>query len=217
VTLAITLANAGVTKGDRPKDRTETHLVGATAPAYDPFSFCCYRALLLGHPAAITRAVLRPGGRRLLTEPLSPQPLLGEETVAWREWSCRKSLLFRLQSGGFGHTTRRVFGYRHSDGHGPRPWLRYQPDEVVLDPATGAPPTFADAEDFRRKVQVLGPGQGPITRAQAWSTWFWLLLHATFCANTIGGTDPSGGRPDMAPWSPDGILYMGTSLKKKGW
>jgi hypothetical protein len=47
VTLTVELSNTRTDRGNRRRNRTETYVLGQ-APRYDPFSFCCYRALLLG-------------------------------------------------------------------------------------------------------------------------------------------------------------------------
>jgi hypothetical protein len=175
----------------------------------DLFTFCCCRALVLGDPVVVVRAKVQPGGRMTLTDPLESQPLRGEAAVERRHWSNRQALLFRLQGRG-GYTTRRFFGYRYSDGQGARPWLHYQQEEVILDRATGHPPTFADADDYQRKIRVMTP-DGPPTKAQVWSTWFWLLLHTTFRA-----AKPSG-QYILAPWDHQyGILFERTTVTTHG-
>jgi hypothetical protein len=203
MTLTVELANARIDCGRRLRKRTENYIVGvhhgpdmsSFTPGYDLFSFCCYRALLLGSPCAIVKAMVRPGCRKLLTEPLPPQRLKGEDTVEPRYWSTRHALQFLLWTRGPSYGAPRFFGYRYSDGVAVASWGRsasaswkdYRPDEVILDSATGAPPTFADLEDFQRKARVLAQGQ-PLTKDQAWSTWFWLLLHTTFHAVKLPGS-----------------------------
>jgi hypothetical protein len=175
------------------------------------FTFCCYRALLLGSPAVVLQATLQPGGKKILADPLSPQLLLGEETVEPREWSNRLALQFRLQRQGGGGTNRYLFGCRRSDVKGSPGGLRYQPNEALLDRTTGRPPAFADAEDFRRQVPVLVRGRPP-TKAQVWNTWFWLLLHQTFHGAKVAG------QFTLVPWYRDqhGIYVRGLTLVKKG-
>jgi hypothetical protein len=102
VTLTLELANTRKDRNDRLRNRTESYILGVThgpdangfQPAFDPFSFSCYRALLLGAPGAVIGATLQSGKRNLLTEPLSPQRLAGEEFVERREWSNRIALFF---------------------------------------------------------------------------------------------------------------------------
>jgi hypothetical protein len=226
VTLTLELANARTDRGDRLRNRTESYTLGvargtdavAFRPAFDPFSFCCYRAMLLGSPGAVIGATLQPGKQNLLTEPLSPQPLAGEAAVEPREWSNRIALFFVLRTRDGGTGDRRLFGCRASDTTCDpwAAWLRYQPAEVVLDRATGAPPTFADAADFARRAATLGGG-GPPTKAQAWSTWFWLLLHATVCA-AKRPAPAAPGTPAVVPWvrSEVGISFHRHSVMKKG-
>lgn len=227
VSLTLVLSNARTTRNDRPRNRTETYTIGVLppdgidqfTPVYDPFSFCCYRAFLLGHPIAIINAVIRPGNKKLLTEPLAPQCLKGEEAVGWREFTNRVAMNFRLRTDRKG-TNRRLFGARESHSKRPAPWLKYQREEVILDPATGAPPTFTDGEDFMRRSQTIGHEGGPITTAQAWSTWFWLLLHTTLYSKPILEQDDANrGKCLLKRWSRDeyGIQYRGLSLMKKGY
>ena len=217
VTVTMELSNTRTDRGRRPRNRTETYVLGvqhgpgAGLPASpgDLFTFCCYRALLLGDPVVVVRAKAQPGGRMILTDPLPAQPLRGEAAVEARYWSNRNALLFRLQGQG-GYVNRRFFGYRSSDGQGARPWLRYAPEEVILDRSTGAPPAFVDADDYQRKVRVMTP-EGSPTKAQAWSTWFWLLLHKTFHAAK------SSGHYILAPWDHQhGILFRGTTVTTHG-
>jgi hypothetical protein len=223
VTLTVELSNARTDRGGRLRNRTESYVLGllpggdicSFSPPYDLFSFCCYRALLLGSPGVIIRATVQPGGRKLLTEP--PQCLRGEEAVEERELENRAALLFLFQPTRGNHSTRRFFGFRASDATGSLEWLHYQPTQVILDPASGAPPTFRDTADFERKSQVLARG-GPLTKAQAWSTWFWLLLHKTFYAAQFP-TYPgdSAGQPCLAPWHPQlGIQFERTMIVKHG-
>jgi hypothetical protein len=217
VTLTLEVANSRIDRGRRLRSRTETYTVGIVhgpnmncfTPPYDLFSFCCYRTLLLGSPCAIVKAMIRPGGRKLLTEPLPPQRLKGEDAVESRYWCTRNALQFVLHSCGPGYGAPRFFGYRHSDGiavatwgrRGSLSWLFYQPDAVILDSATGAPPTFANLEDFQQKAQVLAQGQ-PLTKDQAWSTWFWLLLHTTFHAvKSPGLPDATKGQHTLEAWT----------------
>jgi hypothetical protein len=219
VTLSIELSNARTDRGGRLRSRTEQHILGVVhgpdvnsfTPPYDPFSFCCYRALLLGVPCAIVRATIQPGGRTLLADPLPPQRLKGEETVEARHWSTRSALLFRLYRPS-GNSPRRVFGYRNSDC---RPyWWGYDPAAAILDQATRLPPTFADLDDFQRKAQVLAGGK-PLTKMQAWSTWFSLLLHTTFYAiKKPVSPDAPNGRYQLEPWI--GIQPCDVSLMKAG-
>lgn len=226
VTLTLELANTRTDRNDRPRNRTESYILGGThgtdttgfRPAFDPFSFCCYRAMLLGAPGAVIGATLQPGKRNLLTEPLSPQCLVGEEVVERREWSNRIALFFIMRTDGGETGERRFFGCRESDttcDHWAA-WLQYKPAEAILDRATGAPPTFSDAVDFARKVATLARGKPP-TKAQAWSTWFWLLLHATFCA-AKRSTTADGGAPLTLPWVRNefGINFYRHSVIKKG-
>jgi hypothetical protein len=213
VTLTVELSNTRTDRGNRLRNRTETYVLGHS-PSYDPFSFCCYRALLLGAPGAIVRATLQPGRQGLLAEPLGPQRLRGEEAVEWRYFCNRTALTFRLHSAA-GSSWRRLFGFRHSDIKGRKGspggapgWLHYWPEEVILDPATKAPPTFADVADFERKSQLLAEGEAP-TRAQAWSTWLWLLLHATFYADSRTGS--------LSPWDRHyGVQSWRHTLMKAG-
>jgi len=217
ITLTIELSNLKTDQGNRLRNRTETYTLGVlpgtdakcVTPPCDVFTFCCYRALLLGDPAVVIRATLQPGGKKILTDPLSPQPLRGEDAVEAREWSNRHALLFRLQRRG-GFTNRQFFGYRQSDGQGSPRWLCYQPGEVIRDQATRMPPAFADAEDFQRKIRVLVRG-GPPTKAQAWNTWFWLLINKTYHAVK------AVGQYSLVSWYPDhGIIFRGVTISKKG-
>jgi hypothetical protein len=230
VTLTMELANSRKDRGRRLRNRSETYAVGihrgpdvsSFPPPYDLFSFCCYRALLLGSPCAVIKATVRPGGRKLLTEPLPAQRLKGQDAVEARYWSTRHGLLFLLDKQGGSYAHRRLFGYRHSDGvavaswrtRASATWFTYRPEEVVRDPATGVPPTFADPEDFQRKAQVLARGE-PLTKAQAWSTWFWLLLHTTFFAGrSPGSPEAPRGQPYLERWS--SIQFGDLSLMKAG-
>lgn len=225
VTLTLELANTRTDRNDRLRNRTESYILGVThspdttgfRAAFDPFSFCCYRAMLLGAPGAVIGATLQPGKRNLLTEPLSPQCLAGEEIVERREWSNRIALFFIMRTDGGETGDRRFFGCRESDttcDHWAA-WLQYKPAEAILDRATGAPPTFADAVDFAQKVATLARGKPP-TKAQAWSTWFWLLLHTTFCA--AKGADAGAGASLTLPWVRNefGINFYRHSVIKKG-
>ena len=223
VTLTLELSNTRTDRGGRPRNRTEsyvlglTHPAGASSPLFDPFSLACYRALLLGSPTAIIRATLRPSGRKLLTEPLGPQPLAGEDVVEPRA-SNRVCLLFRLYTHQSKTGQKRFFGCRGSDARFPSqtPWLNYRPEEVIFDRATGAPPTFADAADYARKAKALAGGNPP-TKTQAWSTWLWLLAHATFCPDTTppSPADP-GGRVALIPWSNEGAYFSRTVTTTAG-
>lgn len=143
--------------------------------------------------------MVRPGKQNLLTEPLSPQRLAGEEAVEPREWFNRIALFFILRTDRGETGSRRFFGCRESDATCDpwAAWLQYKPEEVILD---RAPPTFADVADFVRKAATLARGKPP-TKAQAWSTWFWLLLHATFCAaKRSAAADAGAGSPLILPW-----------------
>jgi hypothetical protein len=225
VTLTVGLSNTRTDRGGRPRNRTETYTLGVLnglgdncfTPSYDLFSFCCYRALLLGSPGVIIRATIQPGGRKLLTEPLAPQRLRGEDILEAREWSNRFGLMFRLQTSCGKYTNRHFFGYRHSDRKESAPWLHYQPQEVILDSTTGAPPSFADVEDFQRKGPLLAQGE-PLTKAQAWSTWFWLLLHTTFyAAKSPSEPGAADGQYYLVAWDHgNGIVYRGLTLMKAG-
>jgi hypothetical protein len=219
VKLTIELSNTGRTRSNRLRNRTETYVMGLVPsleinhfiPPADLFTFCCYRALLLGSPATVVRATVQPGRRNVLTDPLSPQPLQGEEAVETYDCSSRRALLFRMQGHrGRCHSSRYFFGFRYSDCRRSPAWLRYQPAEVILDRSTGAPPTFVDEADYQRKVPVLAGGEPP-TRAQAWSTWFWLLLHRTFAVYKESGENFLGR------WDPDhGIFFRGVSVRTRG-
>ncbi len=217
IMLTIELSNLRTDQGNRLRNRTETYTldvlpgtdVKCVAPRCDVFTFCCYRALLLGHPGAIVRATVKPGGKKILTDPLEPQPLQGEDVVEAREWSNRHALLFRLRRPG-GSSPRYFFGCRQSDIQGSPRWLDYQPGEVIRDKTTGRPPAFADVEDFQRKVRVLVQG-GPPTKAQVWSTWFWLLLQWTYHAARVSG------QYTLIPWRQEhGIYFSGVTAVKKG-
>jgi hypothetical protein len=216
VTLTVELSNTRTDRGGRLRNRTETYVLGVLngpgvnhfTPPYDLFSFCCYRALLLGSPGVIIKVTVQPGGRKLLTEPLPPQRLKGEDAVEPRHRDNRVAQLYRMYPIRGPSCPSRFFGYRSSDRGSPT-WLRYQPQEVILDPATGAPPTFGDVDDFQHKSQVIGPG-GPLTKAQAWSTWLWLLLHKTFHLTKCGG------QHTLMSWDQSGILFRGPSLMKHG-
>jgi len=219
VTLTVELSNTRMDRGRRLRNRTESYVLGLVhggdaryfTPSYDLFSLCCYRALLLGSPGAIVRATVLPGRRLLLTEPLPPQCLKGEDTVEERESGPRLALSFMMQTGEGHHPTRRFFGFRASDARGSLEWLHYEPKQVILERATGAPPTFADVADFQRKSQVIAKG-GPLTKVQAWSTWFWLLLHQTYFA-----AKAATGNYELASWNrQDGILFGRPRLMKHG-
>jgi hypothetical protein len=227
VTLTLELANARTDRTDRLRNRTESYILGVAhgtdatgfRPAFDPFSICCYRAMLLGAPGAVIGATLKPGKRNLLTEPLSPQCLAGEEVIERREWSNRIALFFIMRTNDGETGDRRFFGCRESDTtcDPSAAWLRYNPAEVVLDRATGLPPTFADPADFAAKTATLGRGKP--TKAQMWNTWFWLLLHATFCAGKRPPTAAAGAKsPLILPWRRNefGIHFQRHSVVKKG-
>src|SRR5262245_12928600 len=57
LTLTVELSNTRTDRGRRLRNRTETYVLGH-APCYDPFSFCCYRALLLGAVGACIRKLV---------------------------------------------------------------------------------------------------------------------------------------------------------------
>ncbi len=71
--------------------------------------------------------------------------------------------------------------------------------------------------DFEQKSQVLAGGT-PLTKAQAWSTWFWLLLHKTFhAARRPAATRAGGGGLPLAPWLPQwGIQFQRHTVVKHG-
>ena len=216
-------------RNDRLRNRTESYILGvANGPdatgfraAFDPFSLACYRALLLGSPGVIIGATIQPGKRNLLTEPLLPQRLAGEETVEpKREWSNRIAHFFIMRTDREETGDRRFFGCRQSDTTCEQwaTWLQYRPQEVILDQATGEPPTYTDMADFAQKAATLAWGKAP-TKAQVWSTWFWLLLHATFCAAKCpAAADASPGSPLILPWIRNefGITFYRHSVIKKG-
>src|SRR5689334_7397462 len=115
VKLTVELSNTRTDRGKRLRNRTETYVIGllpgldvnSFTPPGNPFTFCCYRALLLGDPTVIIRATVQPGRHRILTDPLAPQPLQGEDAVESRG-ATRLALLFRMQRPG-GFTTRHFF------------------------------------------------------------------------------------------------------------
>ena len=178
-TLTIEIANTRRPYKGRLKSRKETYTVGY-GRAYDLFSFCCYRAMLLGSPAYISQAFLDKSPS-FLTEILKPQKLLGEKKVgdmlpAHFGPSFCYAITFQLSTkGGWWQVRRDLYGHRYSDrevfgGHG-----QYHREGPIMDP----PPIFADADDFRKKSQEIGGNNQPLTAKQAWDTWFWLLLNTT--------------------------------------
>lgn len=217
-TLTVELSNARTDRARRVHNRTESYTLGLAgdgtsfSPPYDLFSFCCYRALLLGSPGVIIRATLQPGKRKLLTEPLPPQRLKGEDEVEECEREKRAALSFLMQPSQGRHFSRRFFGFRASHAHGSMEWLCYEPSLAVLDRETGAPPTFEDVADFESRSQTLAAGR-PLTKEQAWSTWFWLLINRTFHATRC---------PDSADvslvrlWPDHGISFPRVVIVKHG-
>jgi hypothetical protein len=216
VTLTVEISNTRTDRGRRLRNRSESYFLGAepALPVYDPFSFCCWRALLLGSPAVVIRATAMPGRRGLLSEPLPPQPLFGEAEVEGQYWSNRTALSFLMQGRG-GRADRRFFGFRasHFGGgfrlRGPEtPWLHYRPSDAILDAATGRPPTFAGVDDFRVRSQSVAGGAAP-TREQAWATFFWLLVNRTYFVSQSNGL--------VGPWDADhGIQFRGYATVKAG-
>ncbi len=216
VTLTVEISNTRTDRGRRLRNRTESYFLGAepALPVFDPFSFCCWRALLLGSPAVVIRATAMPGRRGLLTEPLAPQPLFGEADVEGQYWSNRTALSFLMQGRG-GRADRRFFGFRASHlgigllrGGPDAPWLHYRPADAILDAANGQPPTFADADDFRARSQSVAGGAAP-TRVQAWATFFWLLVNRTYFVSQSNGL--------VGPWHADhGIQFRGCTTVKAG-
>jgi hypothetical protein len=140
--------------------------------------------------------------------------LQGEEVVEDRDLENRAALLFLLYPSRGHSSSRRFFGFRSSHATGSLEWLRYQPAQAILDRATGAPPTFRDLADFERRSQVLAGG-GPPTKAQAWSTWFWLLLHKTFHAGKpSAAAGNAAGATCLVPWA--NILFERPTIVKHG-
>jgi hypothetical protein len=219
-TLTLAMPNTKVSRSDYLKPRTEKYVVG-TAPAShlagSPglFSFLCYRAMLLGSPNAIGKAYLEPGRVHLLKEPLHPQPLQHEQEVEESYFSKRTCLLFRMETGTGRWTNRKIFGFRCSDVQRNAAWLRFRPGHAVIDPATGRPPTFSSAEDFELRKGAIGPGGTRLTREQAWSTWFWLLVHLTYYVGSRAGNE---GRKEMLRWDTRdmAVICRGAKLVKKG-
>lgn len=158
---------------------------------------------------------MNPGKIHLLSEPLHPQPLFGEDAVETCESSKRYYLLFRLQTGNGRWANRKLYGFRHSDLRREAPWLRFRPDEVILDAASNWPPFFSDAADFKKRVGSIGREKGSMTRAQAWSTWFWLLTRLSFY---FGKMATSGDDFELLPWDTVdlAVTCRGHNLVKKG-
>ncbi|MBX9678668.1 MAG: hypothetical protein K2X38_07875 [Gemmataceae bacterium] len=219
-TLTLVFPNTKVSRSDYLKPRCEKYVVGTASASHlasscELFSFVCYRSMLLGSPNTIGKAFLDPGRIHLLKEPLHPQPLAHEEGVEESHFSKRYFLFFRLQTGNGRWTNRKLFGFRRSDLQHDAEWLRYRPQQVLLDPKTRRPSTFADAEDFEAKNGFFGPNNARLTREQAWSTFFWLLLRHTFY---VGSRATRGGQKECLPWATDDLaaIYRGSNLVKKG-